>query len=131
MAPQTEHLPHDSEVADALAGPILSRRLYLLCLALLSVFAGSGKVTRARINANTGSPSARAFDQLVLTEKLGIYHPDQVINFDYSTDIFPFYVTEADGTVIHHQPLSGGKLALRVRGGLRANETRRFRIVSG
>src|SRR5262249_17451945 len=32
---------------------------------------------------------------------------------------------------IPHQPVSGGKLALRVRGGLRANQTRRFRIVSG
>ena len=67
----------------------------------------------------------------MLAEKLGIDHPDQVVDFDYSTDTFPFYVTEADGAVIHHQRLSGGKLALRVRGGLRANETRRFRIVSG
>ena len=52
---------------------------------------------------NPGSPSGRAFGQLVLAEKLGIDHPDQVVDFDYSTDTFPFYVTEADGTVMHHQ----------------------------
>jgi hypothetical protein len=66
-----------------------------------------------------------------MAEKLGIDHPDQVIDFDYSAHSLPFYVTEADGTVMHHQTLSGGRLALRLRGGLRANETRRFRIVSG
>src|SRR5262245_49329032 len=92
MARHTEHLPHGSEVADALAGSILSRRLYLPGLAHLGVFAGSDKVPRGRINAENGSPSGRAFGQLVLTQKLGIYHPAQVINFDYSTDIFPFYV---------------------------------------
>ena len=32
---------------------------------------------------------------------------------------------------MHHQTLSGGKLALRLRGGLQANETRRFQIVPG
>ena len=73
----------------------------------------------------------RESGQLVLAEKLGINHPDQIVDFDYSTDTFPFYVTEADITVINHQSLSDGKLALRVRDGLRANETQRFRIVSG
>src|SRR5262245_58980877 len=84
-----------------------------------------------KISANAGSPSGHAFDELVLAEKLGIDHPDQIVDFDYSTDTVPFFVTEADGTIIPHQPVSGGKLALRVRGGLRANQTRRFRIVSG
>src|SRR5262245_48938138 len=83
------------------------------------------------VNVDAGSQSGRALDQLVLPERLGIDHPDQVVDFDYNGDTLPFYVTEADGTIIHHQPLSGGKLALRLRGGLRANETRRFRIVSG
>jgi hypothetical protein len=84
-----------------------------------------------KICADAGSPGGREFGQLVLAEKLGINHPDQIVDFDYSTDTFPFYVTEADSTVINHQSLSGGKLALRVRDGLRANETQRFRIVSG
>src|SRR4029453_18867157 len=121
--PHTVHLPHDRKAAPRL---MLTRRLYLQGLALLGVFAGSGNATRARISADSGSPSGRAFGQLVLTEKLGIDHPDQVIDFDYSTDTFPFYVTGADGAITHHQRLSGGKLALRLRGGLRANETRRF-----
>jgi hypothetical protein len=69
---------------------------------------------------NPDSPSGRALGQLVLAEKLGIDHPDQVVDFDYNTDNLPFYVMEADGTVIHHQTLSGGRLALRLRGGLPA-----------
>src|SRR5262245_41595911 len=81
--------------------------------------------------AGVGSLSGRILAQLVLPEKLGIDHPDQVVDFDYNTDTLPFYVAEADGTVIHYQRLSDGKLALRARGGLLANETRRFRIVSG
>jgi hypothetical protein len=52
---------------------------------------------------NPDSPSGRALGQLVLAEKLGIDHPDQVVDFDYSTESLPFYVTEADDTVIHHQ----------------------------
>src|SRR5262249_61242954 len=82
-------------------------------------------------NSNAGSPSGRTLGQLELAEKLGINHPDQVVDFDYSTDTFPLYVAEADGTVIHNHPLSGEKLALLLRGGLRANDTRRCRILSG
>ena len=52
---------------------------------------------------NPDSPSGRALGQLVLAEKLGFDHPDQVVDFDYSTESLPFYVTEADDTVIHHQ----------------------------
>src|SRR5262249_9363883 len=84
-----------------------------------------------KISANAGSPSGHAFDELVLAEKLGIDHPDQVVDFDYSTDTSPFYVTAPDGAVTQYQRLAGGKLALRLRGGLRANEVRRFRIVPG
>src|SRR5262245_6935866 len=84
-----------------------------------------------KISANAGSPSGHAFDELVLVEKLGIEHPDQVVDFDYSTDTSPFYVTAPDGAVVQYQRLSGGKLALRLRGGLRANEVRRFWIVPG
>src|SRR5438045_4157978 len=76
-------------------------------------------------------PSGHALGQLVIAERLGTDHPDQVVDFDYSSLSWPFYVTEADGTVMHHQTLSGGRLALRLRGGLRANETRRFGIVFG
>src|SRR5262249_18092442 len=83
------------------------------------------------VNVDAGSQSGRALDQLVLPERLGIDHPDQVVDFDYNGDTLPFYVTEADGTIIQHQPLSGGKLALRLRGGLRATQTRTFPIVSG
>ena len=83
------------------------------------------------IGGDSGTASGNALDQLFLAEKLGINHPDQFVDFDYSTQSLPFYVTEADGTVIDHQTLSGGRLALRLRGGLRANETRRFRIASG
>lgn len=36
-----------------------------------------------KINADADSPSGRAFGQLVLA--VGIDHPDQVIDFDYST----------------------------------------------
>ena len=86
---------------------------------------------RQNVVADVGSLSGRILGQLVLPEKLGIDHPDQVVDFDYSADTRPFYVAEADGTVIHHQRLSDGKLALRARGGLLANETRQFRIVSG
>ena len=124
--PRTEHSPHDSKPAGPRLGPVLSWRLYPLGLAVLGVFAGSAKATRARINADCGSPSGRAFAELVLTEKLGIHHPDQVIDFDYNTDTSPFYVTEADGTVIHYQPLSGGKLALRLRDGSGANDLAGF-----
>src|SRR5262245_54904265 len=85
----------------------------------------------SKINSDAGSLSGRELGQLELAETLGINHPDQVVDFDYSAVTFPFYVAEADGTVIQHQSLSGGKLALRVRDGLRANETRRYRIVSG
>jgi hypothetical protein len=51
---------------------------------------------------NPDSPSGHALGQLVLAEKLGFGHPDQVVDFDQSTDNWPFDVTEADGTVIHH-----------------------------
>jgi hypothetical protein len=80
-----------------------------------------------KISANAGNPSGRALGELVLAEKRGIQHPDQVVDFDYSTDTSPFYVTAADVAVTQYQRLSGGKLA----GGLRANEARRFRIVPG
>src|SRR5262249_23490209 len=86
-----------------------------------------------KISADADSASGRALGQMVLAKKLGIAHPDQVADFDYSTDTdtFHFYVTAADGVVMRHQSLSSGKLALRLGGGLRANETRRFRIVPG
>jgi hypothetical protein len=88
-------------------------------------------VLTPRISADAEVRSGRAFGQLVLAEKLGIDHPDQVVDFDYSADTSPFYVTGADGAVTQYQRLSGGKLALRLRGGLRANEVRPFRIVAG
>lgn len=78
-----------------------------------------------------GGPRVRALDPLILVERLGIDHPDQIVDFDYRTDNMPFYVTEAEGKVLRHQTLSGGRLALRLHGGLRANETRRFQIMSG
>ena len=79
----------------------------------------------------TDSPTGRALGELVLVERLGIHHPDQIVDFDQSPDAPLFHVMAADGAVVHHQRLSGGRLAVRVRGGLRAHETRRFRIVSG
>jgi hypothetical protein len=45
-----------------------------------------------KIGANAGSPSGRALGQLGLAEKLGIDHADHVVDFDYSTGTFPFYV---------------------------------------
>src|SRR5262249_48380899 len=86
---------------------------------------------RGGVGVDAGSQSGRALNQLVLPENLGIDHPDQVIDFDYNSDTFPFYVTDANDRIIPHQPLSGGKLALRLRGGLRANEPRQFRILHG
>jgi hypothetical protein len=97
-------------------------------LFLATVFAG---VLTPKISADADSPSGRAFGELVVAEKLGIDHPDQVVDFDHNTDTLPFYITAADGAVMHHQRLSGGKLALRLRGGLRANQICRFRIVPG
>src|SRR6516162_2685575 len=108
--------------------------LFSCCLALFFQIGHATELDNASILLsanNPDSPSGRALGELVLAEKLGIDHPDQVVDFDYSTDNLPFYVTEAVGTVIHHQTLSGGRLALHLRGGLPANETRRFRIVSG
>jgi hypothetical protein len=84
-----------------------------------------------KISVDAGSPRGRGSGQLVLAEKFGINHPDQVVDFDYSSDVFPFYVTGPDGLITQYQRLSNGKLAVRVRGGLRANETRLFRIVPG
>src|SRR5262249_17670277 len=83
------------------------------------------------VNVDAGSQSGRALGQLVLPERLGIDHPDQVVDFDYNTNTFPFYVRGAGGTFTPHHPPSGGKWALRLHGGLRANETRRFGIMSG
>src|SRR5262245_38874355 len=70
---------------------------------------------RKSTSADASSLSGQTFGHLVLAEKLGIDHQDQVVDFDYTTNTSPFYVTEADGTIIRHQSLSGGKLALRVR----------------
>ena len=111
--------------------------LFSCCLALFFQTGHATELDHASIllggmtGDDSGSPSGHALGQLVMAEKLGTDHPDQVVDFDYSTHSLPFYVTEADGTVIHHQTLSGGRLALRLRGGLRANETRRFGLVSG
>src|SRR6516162_9347483 len=108
--------------------------LFSCCLALFFQIGHATELDNASILLsanNPDSPSGRALGQLVLAEKLGIDHPDQIVDFDNSTDNLPFYVTEADGRVIRHQTLSGGRLALRLRGGLPANETRRFRIVPG
>jgi hypothetical protein len=88
-------------------------------------------VSADRASADVGGTGERTSGELVLQERLEINHPDQVVDFDYATDNFPVYVTDGDGTVIHHQALASGRLALRVRGGLRANEIRRFRIVPG
>src|SRR5262245_60014707 len=60
---------------------------------------------RKNVVADVGSLSGRILGQLVLPEKLGIDHLDQVVDFDYSTDTLPFYVAQADGTVVHYQRL--------------------------
>jgi hypothetical protein len=124
----TDHLPYMKRFS--------RRSLFSCCLALLFQAGHATELENASIpfggmTGDSDSPSERPLGQLVLVEKLGINHPDQVVDFDYSTNNLPFYVTEADGTVIQHQTLVGGRLALRQRGGLRANETHRFRIVSG
>jgi hypothetical protein len=64
-------------------------------------------------------------------ERLVIRHPDQIIECDVASETMPFHVVTADSVVIHHQSLSSSRLAMRVRGGLDANETRRFRILPG
>jgi hypothetical protein len=68
---------------------------------------------------------------LVLVERLGIHHPDQIIHFERSTEAGAYHITADDGALVHHQRLSDGRLAVRVQGGLQANETRRFHIVPG
>ena len=104
--------------------------LVLLRLALfVAIFFAT--VLIPKISADADSPSGRGSGQLVLVEKFGIDHPDQVVDFDYGGDAFPFYVTGPDGSIKQHQRLSSGKLAVRLRGGLGANETRQFRIVPG
>ena len=80
---------------------------------------------------SAGSPSGRAFGQFVLVERLGIHHPDQIVDFDYSTRSRPLPCNGGRRHACAPPALSGGRLAFRVRGGLQANETRRFRIVPG
>src|SRR5215472_14327857 len=97
------HLPHMKKVL-----PL--GLLFSCCLALFFQIGHATELDHGSIRLsedNPDSPSGRALGELVLAEKLGIDHPDQVVDFDYSTDNLPFYVTEPDGTVRHHQTLSG------------------------
>ena len=76
-------------------------------------------------------PVALTASELAVKEPLGIFHPDQVIDFDRRIDAAHFHLVAVDGAVVHHQRLSGNRLAVRIRGGLHPNETRRFWIVPG
>src|SRR5262245_45466170 len=78
--------------------------------------------------APVGQASELSSSQLMLVERLGIHHPDQIVHFEHSGEAKPFYVTEDDNIVVHHQRLSDGRVAVRVKGGLLANETRRFHM---
>jgi hypothetical protein len=68
--------------------------LFSCCLALFFQIGHATALDNASIllsaNRATGdnpdSPSGRALGQLVLAEKLGIGHPEQVVDFDQSTD---------------------------------------------
>jgi hypothetical protein len=80
---------------------------------------------------NGVSALASASREPVLVERLGIRHADQINDFDLATDTMPFHVVTADSVVVHHQRLYSSRLAVHVRGGLDANETRRFRILPG
>jgi hypothetical protein len=72
--------------------------LFSCCLALFfqvghATELGSASILSSANQAtgdNPASPSGRALGQLVLAEKLGIDHPDQVVDFDYNTDYLPF-----------------------------------------
>jgi len=69
-------------------------------------------------------------NSLTISERFGISHPDQIVSFDGHIDS-PFHLVASDGSTIHHQMLSNDRLAIRIVGGLHANETRRFRIAPG
>jgi hypothetical protein len=82
-------------------------------------------------SSNVTSMAVLPSCELAVVERLGISHPDQTIDFHYVTEPTPFHVVTAKGVVVHHQFLFGGRLAVRVHGGLQVGETRRFRIVPG
>jgi hypothetical protein len=61
------------------------RLLFSCCLALFFQIGHATELDNASIllSANSpDSPSGRKLEQLVLAEKLGIDHPDQVVDFD-------------------------------------------------
>ena len=107
------HLPHMKKVL-----PL--GLFFSCCLALFFQIGHAAELDNASIllsanqatGDNPGSRNGRASGQLVLAEKLGIGHPDQVVDFDYSTVNLPFYVTEADDKVIHHQT-EGNRISCR------------------
>jgi hypothetical protein len=83
--------------------------LFSCCLTLFFQIGNATALDNASIllSANQASgddpdsPSGR-LGQLVLAEKLGIDHPDQVVDFDYSTHNLPFYEHhQTEGTGYH------------------------------